>query len=70
MGSIKFVDGCCIETLVETVAYVTPYIDGRVTERIAARELGLSTHVGDDSDRPRTLLDAATGTVTELEEES
>lgn len=37
----QFVGEYGVEKLVETVGYVKPYVDGRMTERIAARELGL-----------------------------
>lgn len=58
----QFVDDYGIEKLVEVVAYVKPYIDGRMTERIAARELGLPTLVG------TTILIALEETVRAMQE--
>ncbi|MFB6196800.1 MAG: ArsR/SmtB family transcription factor [Halobacteriaceae archaeon] len=42
----QFVDNYGLEKLVDTVAYVKPYINGRMTERLAARELDLPAVVG------------------------
>lgn len=42
----QFVEDYGIEKLVDVVAYVKPYVDGRMSERIAARELALPTIVG------------------------
>jgi DNA-binding transcriptional ArsR family regulator len=42
----RFVDDHGVEKLIDVVAYVKPYIDGRMTERLAARELDLPTLVG------------------------
>lgn len=41
-----FVEDHGIDKLLRVVEYVKPYIDGRMTERIAARELNLPTVVG------------------------
>lgn len=42
----QFVDDYGVEKLIDVVAYVKPYIEGRMTERLAARELDLPTLVG------------------------
>lgn len=41
----QFVEEYGVERLAAVVSYVKPYIDGRMTERIAARELDLQTLV-------------------------
>lgn len=57
----QFVDNHGIEKLVDVVRYVKPYIDGRMTERLAARELGLPNIVG------MTILIALEDTVREMQ---
>lgn len=58
----QFVDDHGVETLAAVVAYVKPYIEGRMTERIAARELGLPTLVA------TTIIIALEDTVREMVE--
>lgn len=58
----QFVDEYGVETLADVVAYVKPYIEGRMTERLAARELELSALVG------MTILIALEDTVREMQE--
>lgn len=58
----QFVEDYGVETLVDAVAYVKPYIDGRMTERLAARELDLSPLVG------TTILIALEDTVREMQD--
>lgn len=58
----QFVEDYGIEKLVDVVSYVKPYVDGRMTERIAARELELSTVVG------MTILIALEDTVRGMQE--
>lgn len=58
----QFVDDHGVEKLIEAVEYVKSYINGDVTERIAARELGVPALVG------VTVLIALEDTVREMEE--
>lgn len=58
----QFVDDHGVEQLAAVVSYVKPYIDGRMTERIAARELDLPTLVC------TTILIALEDTVQEMQE--
>lgn len=58
----QFVEEYGVERLINVVAYVKPYIDGRMTERLAARELDLPTIVG------TTILIALEDTVREMRE--
>lgn len=58
----QFTEKHGVERLIAAVAYVKPYIVGRMTERLAARELDLSTLVG------TTILIALEDTVREMKE--
>lgn len=58
----QFVDDHGVEKLIEAVEYVKSYINGDMTERIAARELGVPALVG------VTILIALEDTVREMEE--
>lgn len=58
----QFVDGHGVEKLVEAVRYVKSYVNGDMTERIAARELGIPALVG------MTILIALEDTVRDMEE--
>ncbi len=58
----QFVEEYGVERLINVVAYVKPYIDGRMIERLATRELDLPTIVG------TTILIALEDTVREMQE--
>lgn len=58
----QFVDDHGVEKLVEAVEYTKSYINGDMTERIAARELGVPALVG------MTILIALEDTVRNMEE--
>lgn len=58
----QFIEEYGVERLINVVAYVKPYIDGRMTERLATRELDLPTIVG------TTILIALEDTVREMRE--
>jgi DNA-binding transcriptional ArsR family regulator len=58
----QFVADYGVETLIDAVAYVKPYIDGRMTEQIAARELDLPALVG------TTILIALEDTVRAMQD--
>jgi len=57
-----FVEDQGIDKLLRVVEYVKPYVDGRMTERIAARELDLPTVVG------MTIMIALEPVVTEMQD--
>lgn len=58
----QFVRDHGVEQLAAVVAYIKPYLDGRMTERIAARELDLPTLVA------TTILIALEDTVREMQQ--
>lgn len=58
----QFVDDYGVEKLIEAVEYAKSYVNGDMTERIAARELGVPALVG------MTILIALEDTVREMEE--
>lgn len=57
-----FVEDYGIDTLLRVIEYVKPYIDGRMSERVAARELDLPTVVG------MTIMIALEDVVTEMQD--
>jgi DNA-binding transcriptional ArsR family regulator len=57
-----FVEDQGIDKLLRVVEYVKPYIDGRMTERVAARELDLPSVVG------MTIMIALEEVVTEMQD--
>jgi len=56
-----FVEDYGIDKLLRVVEYVKPYVDGRMSERLAARELGLPAVVG------MTVMVALEGVIEEMQ---